>query len=105
MKIRIENDLFDVAKRLKEIDSNYRLYFNCEKKRFEIFGKNGLEVVVPFSKLDNRTIVHTRKTRLENKKRLIAEIEKANEIAEKAKKRELLSRTQQMAEEILCKQK
>ena len=38
MKIRIENDLFEIAKRLKTIDSGYIVVFNTKKHRYEAVG-------------------------------------------------------------------
>lgn len=82
----IKEDLFDVAKRLRQIDANYRLYFNQLLGRFEVHNHaqrgNSLAVVVPYDKLDARTITLVRKTRVENAKRLLAEMEKANAKAE-----------------------
>lgn len=82
----IKEDLFDVAKRLRQIDVNYRLYFNKLLGRFEVHNHaqrgNSLAVVVPYDKLDARTITLVRKTRVENAKRLLAEMEKANAKAE-----------------------
>lgn len=82
----IKEDLFDVAKRLRQIDVNYRLYFNKLLGRFEVHNHaqrgNSLAVVVPYDKLDARTITLVRKTRVENAERLLAEMEKANAKAE-----------------------
>jgi len=76
-------DVFDIADRLKEIDEGYRLFYNNAKKRFEVHGRAGLEVVVPYRELDARTLSHARKTRIENRERLLLEIEKANAQAER----------------------
>lgn len=82
----IKDDLFDVAKRLRQIDANYRLYFNKLLGRFEVHNHaqrgNSLAVVVPYDKLDARTITLVRKTRVENAERLLAKMEKANAKAE-----------------------
>lgn len=36
MKIKIEDDLFDIVKRIKEIDDGYFVLFDIEKGRYEI---------------------------------------------------------------------
>ncbi|MBR2974961.1 MAG: hypothetical protein IKC47_04370 [Clostridia bacterium] len=78
----IVNDLFDVAKRIAEIDVNYVVYFNKLCSRFEVhnLAQRGdtLAVVVPYDKLDARTITLVRKTRVENAQRLFDEMEKTN---------------------------
>ncbi|MEG2540512.1 MAG: hypothetical protein RSB59_01880 [Clostridia bacterium] len=75
---KIDCDLFDIAHRLKEIDGRYQLYFNRKLKRFEIYVGEALQIAVPFTTLDARTLEHTRKTRVENLRRLMEEIEEEN---------------------------
>jgi len=58
----IENDVFCIAQRLRELNPEYRVLYN---DRFEVH-TNGLEFVVPFDTLDERTIEHAYKTRIEN---------------------------------------
>jgi len=78
----IKNDVFDIASRLKEIDNSYYIIFNPEKKRFEVhsseIGKSSLCFVVPFDRLDKRTIDYALKTRVQNIKKLEKEIEENN---------------------------
>ena len=74
----IKEDLFDIAHRLKEIDSRYRLYRNLKSNRFEIHANGALQVATPFDRLDVRTLDLVRSTRLENAGKLIEEMDKAN---------------------------
>jgi hypothetical protein len=89
--IPIVSDVHDIADRLKEIDWSYRLYYNALKKRFEVHGASGLEVVVPYKELDARTLLHVRKTRLENAERLILEIERDNARAERENAQKIIA--------------
>lgn len=79
----ILEDVFNIANRLKSIHPNYRLKWNKIKKRYELFFKNGMhevrELIVPFQTLDSRTIDFVNKTRIENSKMLLMELEKNNE--------------------------
>lgn len=75
---RITHDLFDIAKRLKEIDRRYKLFFNRKKNRYEIYANGAMQMALPFERLDARTLSYARKTRLENLEKIIAEIEKEN---------------------------
>lgn len=75
---RIQNDLFDIADRLKEVDERYELYFNKKLRRFEIYANGALQLAVPFDRLDERTVVLARKTRLEYLEKLVESIEENN---------------------------
>jgi ribosomal protein S1 len=80
--IEISGDLFDIASRLKEIDERYFPVYNKKYGRFEIHcAEDGrsLACVLPFDRLDGRTIEYVRETRVENVERLFGEIEKNNE--------------------------
>jgi len=76
--IRIDEDLFDIAKRLKEIDSRYILYRNAKSDRFEIHADGALQIAVPFKELDARTLELARSTRIENADKLVAELDEHN---------------------------
>lgn len=80
--IEINTDLFDIVKKIKTIDSNYRIFRNIKKHRFEIYYQKGLnlnlEIVVPYEKLDYRTINLLNKTKIENADAIFEEIEKHN---------------------------
>lgn len=86
--IPIKNDLFDISKRLHEMDANYKLYYNRQQGRFEVHNNaqkgDSLAVIVPYDSLDARTVTLVRSTRVENAQRLFEEMEKANAQAENA---------------------
>ena len=79
---RITCDLFNIAVRMKEMDSRYMVYFNNATERFEVHLASGegqpsprtLAFAVPFSVLDARTIEHAMKTRIERAQELEQEI-------------------------------
>lgn len=82
----IKKDLFNISNRLKSIDKNYFIVRNHLKKRFEIHykrEKNSLELILPFDKLDDRTIKLVLKTKIENRQKLDEEIEKNNAMLNK----------------------
>ena len=84
----ITNDVMDVAWSLRQIDDNYRVYYNKLLARYEVHNVrqkgDTLAVIVPFDSLDARTIFFVRRTRVENAQRLFAEMERANAMAENA---------------------
>lgn len=76
--IEIRADLYDVSSRLREIDPRYTLYYNVRRNRYEIYVGGALQIVAPFARLDARTVEHVRKTRVENRRKLLAEMETHN---------------------------
>ncbi len=80
--IEITDDLFDISRRLKSVDEDYRLYYNGAKRRYEVHNRkqcgSTLAFVVPFEELDARTVEYARKTRAENIELLLAEMDKHN---------------------------
>lgn len=82
MLVEILNDLFFIGARLKEIDDDYKIFYNTKKQKFEIhcMGQIGGSycLTVPYACLDARTIEFVRKTRVENREKLIDEIDREN---------------------------
>lgn len=60
MTIRVESDVFDISKRVKEINSDYYIVFNDNIKKYELhssmYGRNSHLITLPFSVLDERSI-------------------------------------------------
>ena len=79
----IKGDAFFINERLKEIDKDYFIVFNLEKKKYEVHvsGQKGgsYAFTVPYDSLDERTILFARKTRIENRDKIMDEIERENE--------------------------
>lgn len=88
--VSVKDDLFHIAKRLRQIDSRYRVYFNRKYNRFEIHAQGAMQIALPFDRLDERSVEYVRKTRVENLEKLMREIEADNERAEKQKQDELI---------------
>lgn len=78
----IYDDLYGIVKKIKQINSNYRVFRNVLKHKFEIYYQNGinldLELVVPYSRLDYRTINFLNQTKVENADKIFKEIESHN---------------------------
>lgn len=79
MKIKINNDLFDIASRIKEIDTRYEIFFETETQKFTVWANGKRQLTLPFENLDERAILYTRKTRVENVEEIIREIDSYNE--------------------------
>ena len=83
VKIKITDDLFYIADRLKEIDNRYEVFFDTEKQKFVIYALGKPQCVIPYDKLDVRTLDYVYKTRRENAEKLLMELEKSNLMKEK----------------------
>lgn len=80
-KVVIKNDVFNVAKRIKQINAGYILVYNNISEKFEVCYKsiNNVQVILPYKNLDSRSVQHIQKTRIENRDKLIKEIDEYNE--------------------------
>jgi hypothetical protein len=94
MLIEIQKDIYFINSRLKELDKDYQIYFNTKKDKFEVHNEEQIGgsycLTVPYSLLDERTVNLVRKTRIENRKKLFAEIERDNENLETIKEKRIL---------------
>ncbi len=75
-------DLYDIAKRLKEIDPSYFVYYRYETKKYEVHSSsqrgNSLCFVVPYKTLDGRVLSYALRSRRERAEEFLKEIEKEN---------------------------
>ena len=78
----IKEDVFDVSSRIKEIDPDYFIVRNYKTEKFELHAKNkrggSLCLVLPYERLDARTLTYARRTRSQRAKELMAEVQAAN---------------------------
>ena len=85
----IVDDMFGVARRLKAIDDGYFVFLNYATGKFEVHNRNEspntLCLVLPYETLDERTVNRVLYTRAERVEKLMADMEKNNEKAEKAR--------------------
>ncbi len=98
---KIQNDVLDIAARLKEIDPAYEVYRNLTRHRFEIHANGALQIAVPFERLDERTLSLARETRVENADKLVSELEKHNKQAEKRKIAAVRDKVMAQVEDVL----
>lgn len=103
----VTDDLYSIAERLKEIDSGYFIYYSYKDHRYEVHNKNQrgrtLSLVLPYKRLDERTVRLVRKTRSERMESLIRQMEEENERLEREKMRQLVKAKQDEFEETLIR--
>ncbi len=80
MKIKINDDVFDIVKRLQDIDDSYYVLYDNVKNRYEVWSlcEKSMCFVVPYATLDARTIAYALKTNSNNAQKLFNEIDKNN---------------------------
>ena len=80
--IKIENDLYDIVKRIREIDKRYFVLYDKIGKKFQLHQKTprgeSYVLTFPFATLDARCVEHTLKTRIERFDKIMADIVKNN---------------------------
>ena len=95
MLIKIERDSLFIEERLREIDDNYYIVYNVDKKTYEVHNSSQINgtycLTLPFDSLDERSVEHVLKTRISNKDSLIREIEEENEKLEKRELKNILN--------------
>lgn len=96
MKIKIENDVYDIANRIKQLDRNYEIYFNTSKNQYEVHNTAQIDgtycLSVPYSILDERTLKLTRETTSANMDLILNQINNNNQIKENAEMRSILNK-------------
>jgi hypothetical protein len=80
--IYVESNVDHIPERLREIEPHYFVMFNPRQQKFEVHNTNQNHstycLTVPFDELDSRTLDEVRRTRIENGRKLMAEMEAHN---------------------------
>ena len=91
----IDDDLFGVAHRLKSIDDGYFVFLNYKTRKFEVHIKKdyrSLCLVLPYDRLDERTVRHVLYTRAERAKEIVERMERENARLEAERRRQLVDK-------------
>lgn len=109
MKIKIENDVFDIANRIKQIDRDYCIFFNTSTNQFEVHNisqpNNSFCLSVPYHNLDERALKLTRETNSANIEIILSQIDNENSIKENAEYRNILNKFNDQLEQIIKENK
>lgn len=101
MKIKLEHDVFNITKRLKQINKAYFVLYNTKSQKYEIHNQNYQNtycLTLPFNQLDARTIDYVLKS--QNVEQMLLEIEENNLKLEKSNKQLIEDRTKYQLNEI-----
>lgn len=100
----IENDVFDIAQRMKEIDSEYFILYDLQKRRYEVHSKrqrgDTLAFVVPYPSLDKRTLDFARETSIARREDLLQQIDRENKRREEDVSRRILDKAKEKTKNL-----
>lgn len=114
MKILIKSDIYNICNRIKVFDKTYRLVYNCDINKYQIYSTNLGRVVekvgsicmsyvstLPYEELDERSIRYLRNTMIDNINEYINEIDRHNQKLEYENGIKVKNQSLQFAEERL----
>lgn len=109
MHFKITHDVYEISKRIKDIDKNYYIVYDTLNNKFEVHNSSQLDttycLTLPFSELDERTLNYVAKTRCVNIENILNEIENNNKIQESADKSSVLKEFNEISTDILKENK
>lgn len=94
--IKIENDIFFLAERLREIDPDYFIALNTKSKNFEVHNSsqpiNSFCLLVPKNKLDPSLVEYVRKTRANRQKNCLQKLRRQTKKCKNKTSKKLFAR-------------
>lgn len=104
MKIKLTCDVYNISKRIKEIEKNYYIVFNTSKAKFEVHNSSQIGesycLTLPYNTLDERALNYVRKTSVANIDYVLQEIENDNNKIESAEKTSAFNNVYQSIEDL-----
>jgi len=105
MKTKIMHDVYEISKRIKYIDRGYYIVYDTLKHKFEVHNANQLGdtfcVNLPYSYLDERTLVYIYETNTSNIDKIIDKLDSDNTLRENAEKRRVFSQLNDTIEDSI----
>ena len=102
--IKIEQDVFNIVNRIKDIDNGYYIVFNTKSKKFEVHNSSQVMssycLTCPYDSLDQRLLEYAQKTRIVNIDKILEEIDETNIKIEKEIDDERVDKSKIMLKEI-----
>lgn len=103
MKIKITHDVYNISKRIKNIDKDYFLVYDTVRMCFEVHNSSEvgstLCVTLPYPSLDERALNLVMETSSKNIENIIKKIDYDNALRESADKSRVLSEFNEVIED------
>jgi len=92
MKIAIKNDVFNIFKRIKQINNNFYIIFDTNKNKYEIYEKNNPCVLftLPYESLDASAVSYVLKMLKTSNEEILKEIEEHNSKLEREENEKII---------------
>lgn len=107
MKIKISHDVYNISNRIKDIDRDYYVVYDTDRRRFEVHNSCQLGstycLSLPYDSLDYRTLIYVLKTRIDNIEELINSIDMENKLLDNQSKSESIDLIGEYLEEEMRK--
>ena len=103
MKIKIESDVFEITKRIKEIDDGYFVMFDTKNNRYELhnlYQDNTYCLTYPYADLDSRLIEMILYSNITNIDNIINDIDNNNKEIERNTENQIKNQTEYQVREI-----
>ena len=104
MRFILRHDVYEISKRIKDIDRYYFIVYDTSKSCYEIHNSSQVDstycLSVPFKDLDERTLKYVRETSSANIEKILEKIEKENKLVENAETRRVLNNLNQSIENL-----
>ena len=103
MKIKIDNDVFEITQRIKEIDDGYYIVFDTKKSRYELHNINQPYtycLTYPYGNLDSRLLDMILYTNINNIDNILNDIDNNNVKIENNVDNNIKNQTDYMVREI-----
>ena len=103
MKIKIENDVFEITQRIKEIDEGYYIVFDTKKQMYELLNymqPNTYCLTIPYDNLDRRLIDLLLYTNVSNIDNVVNDIDNNNSNIERNALKNVKNQAEYMVKEI-----
>lgn len=95
MKIEVCFDVYNISKRIKNIDRDYYVVYDTSRQKYEVHNKSQLGssycLTLPFNNLDERALTFVMETQSTNIDRILNQIENNNKSRESTEKNSALS--------------
>lgn len=101
MKIHIKNDVFNIFKRLKQINNDFYLIFDTNKNNYQVYEKSNLIFTLPYKNLDERSLKYVLKMLKISNEEILKEIENHNAQKSKEIEDKIISSALESAEKVL----
>jgi len=103
MKINISHDVYDIAKRIKNIDRDYYMVYDTIKMKYEIHNSSQIGssycLTLPYDMLDDRALNYINMTRVGNIDDILFRLDRDNDALDREAKSEAISRVEEYVEE------